>query len=47
MSDWQVDRIYGWKDLWKRCVLGLEWKRVGMRDCEVVMMEQVSIGEWN
>ena len=43
MSDGQSggwQRIYGWKDLWKRCVLSLEWKRV-------VVMEQVCRGERN
>jgi len=32
------------KDLWKWCVLSLEWKRVGMMDGE---KEQVGLGEWN
>jgi len=29
-----VERIYGGKDLWKRYVLSLEWKRVGVMDGE-------------
>ena len=29
-----MERIYGGKDLWKRYVLSLEWKRVGVMDGE-------------
>jgi len=47
MSDRQSagwERIYGRKGFWKRCVLSLEWKRVGVMDGEVVMMEPVVSG---
>jgi len=29
-----VGEIYGGKDLWKRCVLSLEWKRVEVVDSD-------------
>jgi len=41
-------RIYDGKDFLKRCVLSLEWKRVGVWwMVRVLMMEQVGQGEWN
>jgi len=36
--------INGWKNLWKRCVLSLEWKRVGLMDGE---SGDDGAGEWN
>ena len=31
-GEWE--RICGAKNLWKRCILSLEWKRVGVMDGE-------------
>jgi len=40
--------IYGGKDLWKRCALSLNWKRVGEIDGrKAVAVDEVHLYEWN